>query len=151
MRIGLSVAIAKRGIRRQDERGDRRRRGRCSMKYALLIYTDERAREQAPPETVGQMYEAYARFGEEHGSKIRAGEELEPTATATTVRLDGGPGGDVVTTDGPFAETKEQLGGFYIIEAADLDEAIRVAAGIPSAAYGTIEVRPVAPGPEARR
>jgi hypothetical protein len=121
------------------------------MKYALLIYTDERGREQTGPETVQQMYEAYARFGQEHGAKIRAGEELEPTATATTVRLDGGPGGDVVTTDGPYAETKEQLAGFYVIEAADVDEAIRVAARIPSAAYGSIEVRPVAPGPEGRR
>ncbi|HEX2025762.1 MAG TPA: YciI family protein [Actinomycetota bacterium] len=120
------------------------------MKYALLIYTDERARAEASPETVRKMYEAYARFGQEHGPKIRAAEELEPTATATTVRLDGGPGGDVVATDGPFAETKEQLGGFYVIEAADLDEAIKVAAAIPSAAYGSIEVRPVAPGPDAR-
>jgi hypothetical protein len=121
------------------------------MKYALLIYTNEGAREQAPPETLRRMYEAYGRFGEEHGSRIRGGEELEPTSTATTVRIDGGPGGDIVTMDGPFAETKEQLGGFYVIDANDLDEAIQIAAQVPSAAYGSIEVRPVAPGPADRR
>ena len=118
------------------------------MKYALLIYTDERAREQAPPEAVEQMYELYGKFGREFGSKIAGGEELQPTSTATTVRVEGGPGGDGVTTDGPFAETKEQLGGFYLVEAADLDEAIDIASRIPSASFGSIEVRPVAPGPE---
>jgi hypothetical protein len=120
------------------------------MKYALLIYTNEGAREQAPPETVEQMYELYGKFGREFGQKIAGGEELQPTSTATTVRIEGGPGGDVLTTDGPFAETKEQLGGFYIVEAADLDEAIEIAARIPSAPFGSIEVRPVAPGPSDR-
>jgi hypothetical protein len=118
-----------------------------SMKYALLIYTPEDARERATPEAVEQTYELYARFGREFGDRIVAGDELQPITTATTVRLDGGPDGDVVTTDGPFAETKEQLAGFYVIEAADLDEAIQIAARVPSAAYGSIEVRPVAPGP----
>jgi hypothetical protein len=69
------------------------------------------------------------------------------------VRVEGGPDGDVITTDGPFAETKEQLGGFYLVEAADLDEAIEIASRIPSAPFGSIEVRPVrpmAPGPEHR-
>lgn len=118
------------------------------MKYALLIYADERSREQAAPGAVEQMREQYGKFGEEFGSKLAGGEELQPTATATTVRVDGGPGGDVITTDGPFAETKEQLGGFYIVEAADLDEAIEIASRVPSAPFGSIEVRPVAPGPE---
>jgi hypothetical protein len=117
------------------------------MKYALLIYTPEDATERATPEAVEQTYELYARFGREFGDRIVAGDELQPITTATTVRLDGGPDGDVVTTDGPFAETKEQLAGFYVIEAADLDEAIQIAARVPSAAYGSIEVRPVAPGP----
>lgn len=121
------------------------------MKYALLIYTDISQREQAPPEAVEEMYKAYARFAEEHAAKIAGGEELQPTSSATTVRLDGGPGGDLMTTDGPYAETKEQLAGFYIVEAADLDEAIEIAGKVPSAAFGSIEVRPVAPGPEARR
>jgi hypothetical protein len=117
------------------------------MKYALLIYTPEAARGQAPPETVEQMYAAYRAFMEESGPKIVGGEELEATSTATTVRVQGGPGGDVVTTDGPFAETKEALAGFFVVEAEDLDEAIRIAAKIPSASSGSVEVRPVAPGP----
>jgi hypothetical protein len=114
------------------------------MKYALLIYTSETAREEAPSEVVERLYEAYARFGEEFGGQIQGGEELRPTSTATTVRVQDD---EVVTTDGPFAETKEQLGGFYLVEAADLDEAIRIASNIPSASRGSIEIRPVAPGP----
>ena len=97
------------------------------MKYALLIYTDERQRGQAPPEVVEEMYRKYAQFMQDHGSKLRGGEELQGIETATTVRYDGGPGGEVVTTDGPFAETKEQLAGFFLVEASDLDEAIQVA------------------------
>ena len=120
------------------------------MKYALLIYTDQSQRGQAPPEAVEEMYKLYAKFGQDHGSKIVGGEELEATDTATTVRIQGGPGGEVVTTDGPFADTKEALAGFYVVEAADLDEAIRIGAQIPSAPFGAIEVRPVAPGPEGR-
>jgi hypothetical protein len=115
-----------------------------AVKYALLIYTPEVARDQAPPGAVEEMYEAYAKFGKDFGQKIEGGEELQPTSTATTVRLQDG---EVVTTDGPFAETKEQLGGFYLVEAADLDEAIQIASRIPSAPFGSIEVRPVAPGP----
>ena len=124
--------------------------GEDPMKYALLIYTPEEGRDQAAPEAVEKTYEAYARFGREFGDRIVGGEELEGTPSATTVRLQGGPNGDVVTTDGPFAETKEQLAGFYVIEAADLDEAIQVAARVPSAAFGSIEIRPVAPGPQGR-
>jgi hypothetical protein len=120
------------------------------MKYALLIYRDEGAREEAAPEAVEQMYELYAKFVQEFAPKIAAGEELQPTSTATTVRVEGGPGGDVVTMDGPFAETKEQLAGFYIVDAADLDEAIEIASKIPSAPSFPVEVRPVAPGPQPR-
>jgi hypothetical protein len=96
------------------------------------------------------MYKLYAKFGQDFGSKIVGGEELEATDTATTVRIQGGPGGDVVTSDGPFAETKEALAGFYLVDAEDLDEAIQIAARIPSAPFGAIEVRPVALGPEGR-
>jgi hypothetical protein len=120
------------------------------MKYALLIYTPEGERGRAPAEAVEEMYKAYATFTEEAGPKIVGGEELEASTTATTVRVDGGPGGDVVATDGPFAETKEQLAGFFVVEASDLDDAIQLAAKVPSAAFGSIEVRPVAPGPQGR-
>lgn len=114
------------------------------MKYALLIYTPYEERAQAPPEAVEEMYEAYARFMEEAGGNIVGGEELEAPGSATTVRVEDD---DLVTTDGPFAETKEQLAGFFVVEAADLDEAIQIAGKIPSAPFGSIEVRPVAPGP----
>jgi hypothetical protein len=110
--------------------------------YAALIYTqdlDWSAPEQA--ETGKQ----YAEFGEEAADHIRGGAALYPTSTATTVRVKGGRGGEVVTSDGPYAETKEILGGFYLLECADLDEAISVAAKIPGAWGGAIEVRPVIP------
>ncbi|HEX8099259.1 MAG TPA: YciI family protein [Actinomycetota bacterium] len=121
------------------------------MKYALLIYGDEKAREAAPPEATQMMYEAYGKFGEELEKRkaFVAGEELEPSTTATSVRIEGGPGGELMVTDGPFVETKEQLGGFYIVECQNLDEAIELAAKVPSAPFGTIEVRPVAVGPRA--
>jgi hypothetical protein len=119
------------------------------VRYALLIYADEKLRESAPAESVEQMNEAFSAFTTElaeSGAWV-GGEELQPTATATSVRLQGGVWGDVLTTDGPFAETKEQLGGFYVVECGDLDEAIELAARVPSAPFGTIEVRPLAEGP----
>jgi hypothetical protein len=81
-------------------------------------------------------------FGEEMGARgvLQGGERLQPVTTATTVRV---RDDEVVTSDGPFAETKEQLGGFYLVECKDLDEAIEVAARIPGARYGSIEVRPI--------
>jgi hypothetical protein len=86
----------------------------------------------------------YVEFGMAHEAVIRGGQVLYPTATATTVRVVGGKGGDVVTTDGPYAETKEVLSGFYLIEAGDLDEAVKIAARIPAAwTSGAVEVRPV--------
>ena len=111
------------------------------MQYALLIYTEEPA--EAPPqdEAMAQM-EAYNAFGQHITDRgaMKGGEALAPTATATTVRV---RDGKTISTDGPFAETKEVLGGFYLVEAADLDEAIGYAAMIPGAKYGSIEVRPV--------
>ena len=110
--------------------------------YAALIYTEDldwSAPEQA--ETSKQ----YGEFGEDAGPHIRGGAALYPTSTATTVRVQGGRGGEVVTSDGPYAETKEVLGGFYLLECADLDEAIAVAAKIPGAWNGAVEVRPVIP------
>ena len=109
--------------------------------YAALIYG--RDYDWTQPEHGPAMAE-YGEFGKAAEQVIRGGAALYPTATATTVRVSGGQGGDVVTSDGPYTETKEALNGFYLIEADDLDEAIEVAAKIPVARTGgAIEVRPV--------
>src|SRR3954452_24615516 len=112
------------------------------MKYAFTIYGDEGQRESATPEQQTEMSQAYGALTQEMEQKgvLVAGEGLYPTATATTVRV---PGGDQEVTDGPFAETKEQLGGFYVLDVKDLDEAIEWAGKIPGAQRGSIEVRPV--------
>jgi hypothetical protein len=114
---------------------------RPPMRYLLLIYGQEL--DQPPPDDVAAAshaaYGAFTRDIKERGL-FQAGEALAPTSTATTVRV---VDGEVVTTDGPFAETKEALGGFYLIEARDLDEAIDTAAKIPAAKEGSIEVRPI--------
>jgi hypothetical protein len=111
------------------------------MRYLLLIYGPE-PDEATPPELVAAMMGEYGAFTKEvrdRGAYIAA-EALQPVATATTVRV---RDGQTVTTDGPFAETKEALGGFYLIDARDLDEAIELAARIPGARDGSIEVRPI--------
>lgn len=111
------------------------------MKYLCLIYSDETA-EQAPEAMQAIMGEYMALEQElagQPGFKL-GGEALDPTNTAKTVRI---RSGETSITDGPFAETKEQLGGFYLIEAADLDEALKFAARIPTAKNGSVEVRPV--------
>lgn len=108
------------------------------MKYAILIYDNEANWVENEDLTPWMEYtQALMEAG-----VLRGGEALEPTATATTVRL---VNGKVVATDGPFAETKEQLGGFYLIECANLDEAISWAGKIPSADRGSVEVRPIMP------
>lgn len=112
------------------------------MRYILLINTDEAAEAARSEEENAAVYESYFAFSRdirESGAYI-TGEALLPTSTATTVRV---RDGQILTTDGPYAETKEQLGGFYLIEAADLDEAIAWAAKIPGAKEGAIEVRPI--------
>jgi hypothetical protein len=111
------------------------------MRYLLLIYTQE-TDEQPPEDVANASHAAYAAFTADVKARglFQAGEALAPTSTATTVRL---VDGEVIATDGPFAETKEALGGFYLIEARDLDEAIEIAAKIPAAAFGSIEVRPI--------
>lgn len=112
------------------------------MKYLCLIYENEKNWESKPPaesEAIMNEYFAFTADIQRNG-KLVAGEALQPTQTATTVRV---RNGKVSTTDGPFVETKEQLGGFYLIEAKDLNDAIQVAAKIPSARFGAIEVRPV--------
>lgn len=111
------------------------------MRYALLIYGAEPT-EEIPGEAMEaemQAYNAFTAHIRERGA-MQAGEALHPTATATTVRV---RDGQTLTTDGPFAETKEALGGLYVVEAADLDEAIAYAAMIPGATHGSIEVRPI--------
>ncbi len=112
------------------------------MKYALLIYYDE-SRQPAPDSAESQEeFDAYLKFTQsitERGINL-GGEALHPTETATTVRV---REGETLTTDGPFAETKEALAGFYLIEAADLDEAIAVAAELPGSWVGSVEVRPI--------
>jgi hypothetical protein len=110
------------------------------MQYALLIYEDETFWQTRPPENVGQMMAGYRAFGEEYEKAIQQGNALQPTATATTVRV---RDGERVLTDGPFAETREQFGGYYVVEAGSLDEAIEMAAKIPGASTGCVEVRPV--------
>jgi hypothetical protein len=112
------------------------------MKYALLIYASEQewaAQSEEQTQAVNQEYMAFTKDIIDRGL-MKGGEALQGTATATTVRV---RDGETVTTDGPFAETKEQLGGFYLVEAKDLDEAIEVAARIPDVRRGSIEVRPV--------
>ncbi|HEY8316894.1 MAG TPA: YciI family protein [Gaiellaceae bacterium] len=112
------------------------------MQYALLIYGEERVWEGRSQAEESAVMEEYGRLGDalRGQSKLIRGEELQPVATATTVQV---RGGDAVVTDGPFADTKEVLGGFFLIEADSLDEAIEWAGRIPDAKVGTIEVRPL--------
>ncbi len=112
------------------------------MKYLCLIYEDEKKYTTMPkPESDAFMNEYFVfTDGIQKSGHYVAGEALQPVGTATTVRI---RNGKVSTTDGPFAETKEQLGGFYLINAKDLNDAIQIASKIPSARLGSIEVRPI--------
>ena len=112
------------------------------MQYLLLIYDNDDARKSATPADQATMMKEYGEFTASivKSGNMRAGDALEPASTATTVRV---REGKTLKTDGPYAETKEQLGGYYLVEAKDLDEAIKIAARIPSARSGCIEVRPV--------
>jgi hypothetical protein len=112
------------------------------MKYLCLIYSDEKTFATMPPKEAEAIMGEYFQFTEsiKQSGHYLGGEALQDVATATTVRV---RNGKTTTTDGPFAETKEQLGGFYFIEAKDLNDAIQVAARIPSVRYGSIEVRPI--------
>jgi hypothetical protein len=112
------------------------------MKYLCLIYDDEKKMSTMSKSEGDALMGEYFAFtdGIKKAGQYVSGEALQPVQTATSVRV---RNGKVSTTDGPFAETKEQLGGFYLINAADLNEAIQVASKIPSARAGTVEVRPV--------
>jgi hypothetical protein len=112
------------------------------MKYLCLIYDEEKSMEGMSQSDMDAFMGEYNQFTQDvqQSGQFVAGEALHPVQTATTVRV---RNGKLSTTDGPFAETKEQLGGFYLVEAGDLNEAIQVASRIPSARTGSIEVRPV--------
>jgi len=117
------------------------------MKYLCLIYDDENKVYSLPQNEMHRLMEEYMAFTRDirKSGHLLGGNDLEPVKSATTVRV---RNGKMSTTDGPFAETKEQLGGYYLIEARDLNEAIQIAGRIPSAKLGCIEVRPVREHPE---
>lgn len=110
------------------------------MQYLLMIYGDESM--EATPEEQGKVFKAYMEFTEAIKAEgiMLAGDALKPTSTATTVRV---RNGEALHTDGPFAETKEQLGGYYLIDVPDLDAALAVAARLPGSWHGSVEVRPI--------
>ena len=112
------------------------------MQYLLMIYANEAEYAKIDPSTLQKVYEEYGAFtqGIVQSGNFKAGDRLQPTTTATTVRI---RDGKTLTTDGPFAETREQLGGYYLVEAKDLDTALAIAAKIPGARFGSIEVRPI--------
>ena len=112
------------------------------MQYLLLIYENEAIAADMSPEQKGAFFNDYMEYTKSirASGNFKAGDALQPVAKATTVRVRDGKS---LTTDGPFAETREQLGGYYLVEAADLDEALELAARIPSAKHGSIEIRPV--------
>ena len=111
------------------------------MRYLALIYTEERTEPPSDGEGRQMMaeYGEYTQMIKDRGAML-GGEALEPSTATTTVRV---RDGKVSTTDGPFAETKEQLGGYYLLDCKDLDEAIDLASKIPGARWGAIEVRPI--------
>jgi hypothetical protein len=116
------------------------------MQYLLLIYENEKDWANMPKSEGEKIFGEYRTFTQSiaQSGHYKGGNPLQPTKTATTVRV---RGGKRETTDGPFAETREQLGGYYLVDAKDLDEAIALAAGIPAVRTGSIEVRPVMPMP----
>jgi hypothetical protein len=113
--------------------------------YLLLIYEDESGWEGAGQELFDEVLRAHRSFGERNAALLRGGNALEPAVSATSVRKDSS--GGFTITDGPFAETKEVVGGYYLVEAADLDEALSIAKQVP-APFGGVEVRPVRTFPD---
>ena len=116
------------------------------VEYLLLIYTDEAELDGAEPAEREAIYKEYGDLADDLGARgvMRGGDELAPIASATTVRVREGAN---LVTDGPYAETKEQLGGYFVVDVDDLDAAIEIAARIPGARTGAIEVRPIIDGP----
>jgi len=122
--------------------GDPADQGSDDMQNLLLIYRNEAEASNMDPATAKKMTDEYATFTQSiiQNGNFKAGDRLQPVTTATTVRV---RDGKTLTTDGPFAETREQLAGYYLIEAKDLDAALAIAARIPGARVGSIEVRPI--------
>ena len=116
------------------------------MQYLLLIYENEQEFGALPEAEQGRVFGEYMDYSKSirKSGHYVGGQALQPTTSATTVRV---KNGKTLTTDGPFAETREQLGGYYLVEAKDLDEAIKLAARIPGAKTGSVEVRPIMPTP----
>ena len=112
------------------------------MKFLAIIYNDESQYADATPEDIAATFQAHGEFGQAatEAGVFGGGEGLQPVATATTVRV---RDGDRMLTDGPYAETKEQIGGYYLLDCSDLDDAIGWAARVPGAQNGSVEVRPV--------
>ena len=108
------------------------------MKVLALIWADEHAWAKLPDEEQEAWYERYREFGRRADAKVLDGAELSPTRTATTVRV---RGADTALTDGPFAETREQLAGYYVLDVESMDEATALAAQIPGASHGAVELR----------
>jgi hypothetical protein len=119
-----------------------RAKGDDEMQYLLLIYRNEAEQAKMDAAALQKMRGDYGAFTQSiiQSGHFKAGDGLQPTSTATTVRV---RDGKTLTTDGPFAETREQLGGYYLVEAKDLDAALEIAARIPGAKVGSIEVRPI--------
>lgn len=114
------------------------------MQYLLMIYTNEKEEAARGQAEIGKVVQEYAEYTKSivQAGQFKGAERLRPVATASTVRV---RDGKTLVTDGPFAETREQLGGFYLVETQNLDEALALAARIPSARHGSIEVRPIWP------
>jgi hypothetical protein len=112
------------------------------VQYLLMIYANEAEYAKIDPAALQKVYEEYGAFTQSiiQSGAFKAGDRLQPTTAATTVRV---RDGKTLTTDGPFAETREQLGGYYLVEAKDLDAALEIAVRIPGARFGSIEVRPI--------
>jgi hypothetical protein len=108
--------------------------------YLVLIYGDEKAHAEGGPKLWDELMTGHMAFGNKHEKALAGGNALQDTSTATSIRKDAG--GSFTVTDGPFAETKEALGGYYLIEADDLDQAIEIAKDVP-APHGGLEVRPI--------
>src|SRR3954465_6143105 len=136
--VRLDVGEGRRGSRRWTPIT----KGSQAMQYLLMIYQNEADYSKIDAATSKKMLEEYGVFTQSiiQSGNFKAGDRLQPTSTATTVRV---REGKTLTTDGPFAETREQLGGYYLIDVKDLDAALAIAARIPGARFGSIEVRPV--------